>query len=94
MPPTAHGKWLVYVIDDGAHQGFDWQHVDGVHHPHVIEKECVGCNLCYLICPSPARTMKHIDTGGTRAERVSGSKSGSAVGKPCCEEARVHPGAI
>ena len=56
------GKWLVHVIDDGAHQSFDWQHIDGVRYPHVIEKECVGCNLCYLICPSPgAITMKRID---------------------------------
>src|SRR5690349_271824 len=30
----------------------------------------------------------------TRAERVSGSKSGAAVGNPCCEEARLHPGGV
>jgi len=43
----------------------DWQHVDGVRYPHVIERECVGGNLRYLICPSPvATTMKWIDAGG------------------------------
>jgi dihydropyrimidine dehydrogenase (NAD+) subunit PreA len=39
--------------------------VDGVRYPRVIEAECVGCNLCHLICPSPgAISMVRIDPGG------------------------------
>ncbi|HKE22171.1 MAG TPA: NAD-dependent dihydropyrimidine dehydrogenase subunit PreA [Bryobacteraceae bacterium] len=32
--------------------------------PHVDEAECVGCNLCWLVCPVPGCiTMEQIDTG-------------------------------
>jgi dihydropyrimidine dehydrogenase (NAD+) subunit PreA len=43
--------------------------------PHVDEKECVGCNLCWLVCPvESCITMMRIDTGKpaqTWAERTS-----------------------
>jgi dihydropyrimidine dehydrogenase (NAD+) subunit PreA len=57
---------LCYVAcEDGAHQSFEFEEVDGVRYPKVIEAECVGCNLCYLICPSPgAISMVRIDEGG------------------------------
>ena len=32
--------------------------------PHVDEDECVGCNLCWLVCPVPdCITMEKVDTG-------------------------------
>jgi dihydropyrimidine dehydrogenase (NAD+) subunit PreA len=32
--------------------------------PHVDEEECVGCNLCWLVCPvEGCITMEQIDTG-------------------------------
>ena len=32
--------------------------------PRVDESECVGCNLCYLVCPVPGCiTMEQIDLG-------------------------------
>jgi len=57
---------LCYVAcEDGAHQSFEFEEVDGVRYPKVIQAECVGCNLCYLICPSPgAISMVRIDEGG------------------------------
>jgi dihydropyrimidine dehydrogenase (NAD+) subunit PreA len=56
---------LCYVAcEDGAHQCFDFQEVDGKRYPVVDEVECVGCNLCYLICPAPgAISMVRLDDG-------------------------------
>jgi dihydropyrimidine dehydrogenase (NAD+) subunit PreA len=32
--------------------------------PHVDENECVGCNLCWLVCPVPGCiTMERVDNG-------------------------------
>jgi dihydropyrimidine dehydrogenase (NAD+) subunit PreA len=32
--------------------------------PKVDEHECVGCNLCWLVCPVPGCiTMERVDTG-------------------------------
>jgi dihydropyrimidine dehydrogenase (NAD+) subunit PreA len=43
--------------------------------PHVDEEECVGCNLCWLVCPvENCITMMRVDTGKpaqTWAERTS-----------------------
>ncbi len=46
--------------------------------PYVDEEECVGCNLCWLICPvEGCITMKEIDTGlpvesfNERAQRLA-----------------------
>jgi dihydropyrimidine dehydrogenase (NAD+) subunit PreA len=42
--------------------------------PHVDEAECVGCNLCWLVCPVPGCiTMEQVDNGLPRqswAQRV------------------------
>ena len=69
---------LCYVAcEDGAHQSFEFEEVDGKRYPRVIEAECVGCNLCYLICPSPgAITMERRDAGGPTEswrERTAGN---------------------
>ena len=43
--------------------------------PRVDEAECVGCNLCSLVCPVPeCITMERIDNGLTAAD----------VGRACC----------
>jgi dihydropyrimidine dehydrogenase (NAD+) subunit PreA len=32
--------------------------------PHIDEAECVGCNLCWLVCPvENCIAMEQIDTG-------------------------------
>jgi dihydropyrimidine dehydrogenase (NAD+) subunit PreA len=47
--------------------------------PRVDDKECVGCNLCWLVCPvDGCITMDSVDTGlppETWAERSAGAKS-------------------
>jgi dihydropyrimidine dehydrogenase (NAD+) subunit PreA len=69
------GCQLCYVAcEDGAHQciapygvaGNDKKNPNGmgVHVPRIIEDECVGCNLCALVCPvQHCITMREIDTG-------------------------------
>ena len=38
--------------------------VDLKHVPRILEDECVGCNLCALVCPVPhCISMVEIDTG-------------------------------
>ena len=38
-------------------------HAAGAH-PRVDEDECVGCNLCWLVCPvENCITMEQVDTG-------------------------------
>ena len=39
----------------------------GVHVPWVDEAECIGCNLCALVCPVPGCiTMREVEAGGRR----------------------------
>ncbi len=36
----------------------------GVHVPRILTDECVGCNLCALVCPvETCITMREVDTG-------------------------------
>jgi len=70
------GCQLCYVAcEDGAHQcieraasenGNGKHNVNGmeVHVPSIIEDECVGCNLCALVCPvDGCITMMRVDNG-------------------------------
>ncbi len=38
------------ACEDGAHQAIGL-HKDGSRIPYIIEENCVGCNLCSLVCP-------------------------------------------
>ena len=72
------GCQLCYVAcEDGAHQcierapiaangtnGKKNAHNMDVHVPKIIDEECVGCNLCALVCPvDNCITMRQINTG-------------------------------
>ena len=69
------GCQLCYVAyEDGAHQCIEPYTVAGdvkknrngmgVHVPRIMDDECVGCNLCALVCPvDQCITMKQIDSG-------------------------------
>jgi dihydropyrimidine dehydrogenase (NAD+) subunit PreA len=50
--------------------------------PFVDEDECVGCNLCLLVCPvDGCITMKRVDSAGTRetwAERTAARETASS----------------
>src|ERR1700683_2296795 len=70
------GCQLCYVAcEDGAHQCIErasQKNANGkhnpngmeVHVPRIVEEECVGCNLCALVCPvHGCITMEEITTG-------------------------------
>jgi dihydropyrimidine dehydrogenase (NAD+) subunit PreA len=50
--------------------------------PRVDEHECVGCNLCWLVCPvENCITMERVDTGRapeTWEQRTALARGGSA----------------
>jgi dihydropyrimidine dehydrogenase (NAD+) subunit PreA len=53
--------------------------------PHVDEEECVGCNLCWLICPvDNCITMNEVKTGlpyESWNQRLGSQAAGEAPGK-------------
>jgi len=52
------------ACEDTAHQAIAALRVDGKRRYEAIEAECVGCNLCYHVCPVPGCiTMVEVDTG-------------------------------
>ena len=63
---------------DGAHQCIH-PSKDGSHVPFVDESECVGCNLCEIVCPVPdCIEMVQVDNGwdrGTWNEHMSTGKA-------------------
>ena len=56
---------LCYVAcNDTAHQCIEIARKGRNRKPHVIEEDCVGCNLCSLVCPvDGCITMKDVETG-------------------------------
>ena len=42
---------LYIACEDGAHQAIRIPAVNGNRIPEIIEENCVGCNLCSLVCP-------------------------------------------
>lgn len=54
------------ACEDTAHQAIAAKRVDGQRRYEVIDKECVGCNLCLFVCPvENCITMKRVDHGET-----------------------------
>ena len=55
--------------------------------PRVDESECVGCNLCYLVCPVPGCiTMEQIDLGlppQSWEERTASAPTPPITGRKC-----------
>ncbi len=56
---------VCYVsCNDTTHQCIDIDRKGGNRKPHVLQDDCVGCNLCSLVCPvDGCITMKPVDTG-------------------------------
>jgi dihydropyrimidine dehydrogenase (NAD+) subunit PreA len=63
IPRDAKGQPFRIGAKNGATQGTTNGHVK-TRVPKIIEEDCVGCNLCSLVCPvDNCITMKTVDTG-------------------------------
>ena len=52
------------ACEDTAHQAIAAQRSNGSRRYEVIDAECVGCNLCMLVCPvENCVTMERVDNG-------------------------------
>ena len=52
------------ACEDTAHQAISATRDNGVRRYEVIDEECVGCNLCALVCPAEGCiTMEPVDNG-------------------------------
>jgi len=52
------------ACEDTAHQAIAAKRSNGERRYEVIDAECVGCNLCYHVCPVPGCIeMVEVDTG-------------------------------
>ena len=52
------------ACEDTEHQAISAKRIDGGRYYEVVDGDCVGCNLCYHVCPVPACISMHaVDTG-------------------------------
>jgi dihydropyrimidine dehydrogenase (NAD+) subunit PreA len=52
------------ACEDTSHQSIAAERIDGQRRYHVIDEECIGCNLCQHVCPVPdCISMVQVDTG-------------------------------
>lgn len=52
------------ACEDASHQAVRAEKVNGGRLFEIIDSECVGCNLCMLVCPVPnCITMARVDSG-------------------------------
>jgi dihydropyrimidine dehydrogenase (NAD+) subunit PreA len=52
------------ACEDTSHQSIAAKRVNGQRHYEVIAEECVGCNLCFHVCPVPdCISMVSVETG-------------------------------
>jgi dihydropyrimidine dehydrogenase (NAD+) subunit PreA len=53
------------ACNDGAHQSIGLRPHNGTARmPYILEEQCVGCNMCALVCPVPGCIrMKEVPTG-------------------------------
>jgi dihydropyrimidine dehydrogenase (NAD+) subunit PreA len=74
---VAHSRQT--IAQTPAASQVDTQTTPPLRIPHVDEHECVGCNLCWLVCPvENCITMEEVDTGKpaqTWTERAAGGSS-------------------
>ncbi|MEC8223567.1 MAG: 4Fe-4S dicluster-binding protein, partial [SAR324 cluster bacterium] len=50
--------------EDASHQAIKMNKSNGSRSFEVIDQECVGCNLCMLVCPvDNCITMERVDSG-------------------------------
>ncbi len=72
VPAPAYQLWLEAVaasewslwLGASAHQCIPFTELNGKRFPIVDETECVGCNLCALVCPVPGCiSMVRLDDG-------------------------------
>lgn len=81
----------VVACDDGTHRCI--HPVAGPRVPRVDESECVGCNLCPIVSPTPGRiSMEKVDNGfcaglverARRGRQAAAAEEGRALTRRAC----------